>query len=117
MLKLDYRMQMTNVWEILERKHAITVLVAIYENPGITQAQLIDGTPGRSTKFDRIKELYHAGLITVKISEEHWSARDMYTTPEGSRLARNLINAREGRDVPDQTNHGTSAEQVDSVKL
>ena len=107
---------MAEVWDILERKYAMTVLIAIYERPGVTQAELIDGTPGRGAKFDRIKELYRAGLITVKISEEHWSARSLYTTEEGSRIARNLINAREGRDVPEQTNHGSLTKQTDSVK-
>jgi len=81
-----------DIWDVLSQKHAISVLVTIYENPGIIQADFLkQNKQGSSVKYQRLKDLTKEGLIEEKSSIKHWNAIEYYTTDEGSRIAEHLL--------------------------
>ena len=107
---------MLEVWELLQRKHMVTVLLAIHKKPGIAQPEIIDGD-GRSTKFKRLTELCDEGYVRVNVASlPRRNTIVYYTTDAGETLAKNLVNLLEGRNVSEETNHSASSEQRGLVK-
>ena len=100
------------VREFLGKKHAIYVLLAVYENPGIVQNKLADKSQkGSTAKYSRIKEAISLGLITETYSEDHWSARNYYTTPEGSKIAEHIIEMERVKNNNSEMESSTETEK------
>ena len=101
--------------ELLEKKHAITVLLAVYKKPGIIQMELADKSlPGSTAKQERIREQIEAGLIKPDSDGKNWTAIRYFVTDEGARIARGLINIESGSDVV-MTDHGAPSQEGNRV--
>ena len=107
---------MSDVWDILGRKHAAKVLRYVYEHPGTNQKSIID-TPdgGRAAKLDRLKELTEMGYIYTKKSQKDWSSLEYYTTELGSEKARGVIHIEDGA-VVDEMNCGSPSEEGNTIR-
>lgn len=93
--------------EVLEKKHAITVLLTVYKEPGIIQKQLVEsGKSGKSAKISRVKELVEAGLLKENPAANDWISLTYTLTPEGERIAKLLMKIESGEE--DAENYPTS---------
>lgn len=102
--------------ELLERKHAITVLLTIYNNPGIIQKEIADkGQSGSTAKQDRIKEQIEAGLIRTDSDGGNWTAIRYFVTDEGARLAKGLMALEAGQEV-DPIDYDTPSEEGHKIR-
>lgn len=76
--------------EVLERKHAMYVLVAIKENPDSTKTDIMRLEKGdEKTKFQRINELIALGYIDTVFSEGY-STKRLILTKKGDRLVKHI---------------------------
>lgn len=76
--------------EVLERKHAMYVLVAIKENPDSTKTDIMRLERGdEKTKFQRINELIALGYIDTVFSEGY-STKRLILTKKGDRLVKHI---------------------------
>jgi DNA-binding MarR family transcriptional regulator len=115
MREITRRMQ--ELKKFLDRKHMMDLLLELYERPGQTQAELIEGD-GRMTRFKRLGELQQAGFIEPRVSTAaRRNAIVYYLTEEGEKHARRFFNAYAGKDEePSRSDHGAPSEQRGSVK-
>jgi len=105
-----------DIREILERKHAITVLITIYDNPGIVQMKLADKkVRGSTAKQERIREQIEAGLIRPDTDGGNWTAIRYFCTDRGAKIARMLIEIENGGDVG-PTDHRAPSEAGHQVR-
>jgi hypothetical protein len=106
---------MVELREFLQRKHMMDILLAVYQSPGSTQPELIEGD-GRNTKFKRLTELCDKGFVAAKVSSlPRRNTIVYYVTDEGEKHARNIAALMEGRDPLNETNHRAPSEQGDLV--
>lgn len=107
---------MKKIWDILGKKHAIDVLIFIYEHPGEMQKTIIEAeSSGRSSRLERIADLIKAGYVRDESTGADWTAISYFVTEEGAKVARSLINIERGVDVI-ETDHGASAPEGHKVK-
>ena len=93
--------------EVLERKHAITILITVMENPGIIQKKLVEsGKGGKSAKIGRVKELVEAGLLEENHAPNDWTSLSYTLTREGERITKLLMKIESGEE--DAENYSTS---------
>lgn len=105
-----------DIREFLGKRHAIDVLLCVYQNPGIVQKQLANKSENGSTaKLERIREAVDLNLIREEKSSEHWSALVYYITDEGSRICKHLI-AIEGGDYSEPMDCGSPSEEGNTVR-
>lgn len=91
---------MGNLWDILGQKHAIDLLVRIYDYPGRMQKEITDG-PGKTVRTERLGDLLNAGLIRTDSVGANWTAIRYFVTEEGARIARGLKSIESGEEIPD----------------
>jgi hypothetical protein len=104
-----------NIREILEKKHAITLLIIVHNNPGIVQKPLIGSEgKGRTAKIQRVKDLVKAGLLIEKRASDDWTALNYYVSEEGGKIARAIIKLETGEDP--ETNYGSSPLKGNKMK-
>ena len=83
-----------NDLEILERKHAMYVLLAIDENPNSTKTDIMRLENGdEKTKFQRINELIVLGYIDT-IFVEGYSTKRLILTDKGKALVKHIDGLR-----------------------
>jgi len=76
--------------EVLERKHAMYVILAIKENPDSTKTDIMRLEKGdEKTKFQRINELIALGYIDTVFCEGY-STKRLVLTERGERLAEGI---------------------------
>ncbi len=82
---------MTDIYDLLERKYMMHVLLAIRDEPGITKTGIIKSDMGNDkSKFNRIKELIEAGFVTVGQDERAHNQMKLYLTPRGQEVVKIL---------------------------
>lgn len=80
--------------DLLERKHAMYVLVAIKENPNSTKTDIMRLEKGdEKTKFQRINELIDHGYVDTVFSEGY-STKRLILTDKGERLVKSIESMR-----------------------
>jgi len=101
------------IWDVLGKKHAIEVLFEIYQNPGKIQGEIaFRGNEGSGTRRARLPELENCGLIRHEEVKGSRPTLKYYTTPEGERVCRLLLQIRDGGDP--KTDLVLSSSQEDS---
>ncbi len=79
-------MTKTDLIELLERKFAIQVVLAVKRMPGCSKADVM-GDNNRRTKFLRIDEMIEAGIITADEEKRQHQIIKLYLSPKGQELA------------------------------
>jgi len=81
-------------FEILEKKYAIYVLMALAEHPMSTKTEIMRLQPrNERTKYERLTEMVELGLIEYTRSEAYAGER-LVLTKDGMELAKILKKAR-----------------------
>ena len=73
----------------LERKHALSILWYVKNNPGMTKTDIVRmDRGGEKTKYAILSELVDLGLIESRISSgRSWNSECLYLTEPGKRIA------------------------------
>ena len=101
------------IWDTLGKKHAIDVLLEIYENPGEIQGKIADRSEdGSGTRRARLPELEKIGLIKCVDIKGSRPTKSYYVTTEGERICKLLLQIRDGDEHRTSVVHGTHQEDV-----
>ena len=90
--------------EILSRKDAVYVLLALYRNPGASKSDIMysDDEKGSRAKFLRIQDFVDYGLATEDGTARRHNTKYVTLTPVGARIARCYEDIlKEGQSLPD----------------
>ena len=80
--------------DLLERKYAMYVLLAIDKHPSSTKTDIMRLEPGNEkTKFQRINEMVQAGYVAMA-QVDGYSTKRLVLTPDGEDLVKRLKKIR-----------------------
>jgi len=90
--------------ELLSRRDAVYVLLALYHNPGASKSDIMysDDDKGSRAKFLRIQDFVTYGLATEDGSARRHNTKFITLTPIGARIAKMYEEImKEGRSLPE----------------
>ena len=76
--------------ELLSRRDAVYVLLALYRNPGASKSEIMygDDEKGSRAKFLRMQDFVKYGLATEDGSARQHNTKFITLTPVGARIAK-----------------------------
>jgi len=90
--------------ELLSRRDAVYVLLALHKNPGASKSDIMysDDEKGSRAKFLRMKDFVDYGLATEDDNSRQHNTKYITLTPVGARIAKHYEEImKEGKALPE----------------